>query len=366
MQVLHILKGLGLAGAENHLMILLSGLREQGIDARLLLWVSPEKQADDILEEAQKRNIPIERWVMPSNFAPRFFLNLVRYLHQQKPDIVHTHLVQAETYAIPAAKLAGIRHVVNSSHNDDPFRHHPIFKIRSRILWRLTDKGIAISDAIRQFLIAVEGAKPEQVQTIYYGLTPPANASAPNALNLPTNAQIMGSVCRLVPQKGLNYALNAMAQLMPDYPNLHYVIVGDGILRSELQQQAQNLGIAEKVHFLGWRTDAGKLMQQFDILLAPSLWEGFGLVFLEAMAQNLPIVTSRVSAIPEVVVENETGFLVPPQDSSAIANAVKMLLDNPELAKQIGENGWKRLETYFNPRRMIDQTAALYREIMNT
>ncbi len=373
MIVLHILKGLGLAGAENHLMILLSGLREQGIDARLLLWVTPEKNADDVMAEAQQRGIPIERWVMPSAFAPRFFLKLMRYLRQQKPDIVHTHLVHAETYAIPAAKLAGVRHVVNSSHNDDPFRYHPLFKIRGRILWRMTRQGIAISEAIRKFLIEIEGAKNNQVQTIYYGLnrtSPPATLSASKEgefiarLRSSENAQIVGAVCRLVPQKGVAYALEAMAKLMPQYPNLHYILVGEGGLRAELEQYAETLGIAERVHFLGWRTDVPELMAQFDIFLAPSLWEGFGLVFLEAMAQSVPVVASRVSAIPEVVLDGETGVLVPPKDSTEIASAIQKLLDAPELAKKMGMAGRLRLETHFSPQRMIDQTIALYREVM--
>lgn len=360
MQVLHILKGLGLAGAENHLMILLAGLREQGIDARMLLWVSADNQADDIVKEAQRRSIPIERWVMPGNFAPGFFLKLVRYLRQQKPDIVHTHLVQAETYAIPAAKLAGVPHVINSSHNDDPFRRHPIFRLRSWILWRLTDKGIAISDTIRRFLIEVEGAHPEQIQTIYYGFTPlPIQKEE-------TGVKLIGSVCRLVPQKGIAYALDAVAKLTPEYPNLHYMIVGDGALRSTLELQAKNLGISDRVQFLGWRKDAKELMARFDIFLAPSLWEGFGLVFLEAMAQSVPIVASRVSAVPEVVEDGKTGILVPPRDPDSIASAIKNLLDNPELAKKMGEAGRERLTTTFTPQRMIEQTVTLYAEVMQS
>ncbi|MBZ0309077.1 MAG: glycosyltransferase family 4 protein [Anaerolineae bacterium] len=361
MQVLHILKGLGLAGAENHLMTLLAGLREQGIDARLLLWVSADKSAEDIVTEAQKRGIPIERWVMPGNFAPGFFMKLVRYLRQQKPDIVHTHLVHAETYAIPAARLAGVPMVVNSSHNDDPFRHHPVFKVRSRILWRLTHQGIAISDAIRQFLIEVEGAKPEQVRTIYYGLTP-SPALGTNNSGVGENVRMIGSVCRLVPQKGISYALEAVKLLLPYYPTLKYMIVGDGVLRNELEQQAKKLGISTHVHFLGWRQDVKEQMAQFEIFLAPSLWEGFGLVFLEAMGQALPIVTSRVSAIPEVVQDGITGILVPPQNSDALAEAIKKLLDNPDLAQKMGAAGHERLETVFAPQHMIDQTAALYGE----
>ena len=169
MIVLHIIKGLGLAGAENHLITLLAGLRAQGIDARLLLWVSPSRQAEDVVATAESAGIPVERWIMPRHIAPGFFLKLLRYLRREKPDIVHTHLVHAETYAIPAAYLARIRYVVNSSHNDDPFRRHPVFRVRSWILWRMTTYGIAISHHIKRFLVEIEGARENQVEVIHYG-----------------------------------------------------------------------------------------------------------------------------------------------------------------------------------------------------
>ncbi|NJL93918.1 MAG: glycosyltransferase [Anaerolineae bacterium] len=149
---------------------------------------------------------------------------------------MHTHLVHAETYAIPAARLAGVRVVVNTCHNDDPFRRHPAMRARSWALWRLAHGGIAISEAIRRFLITVERAPASRIQAIYYGLPlPPLLSVEPGSLhatlNLPPSARLMGSVCRLVEQKGVAYALEAFAQLAPRYPDLHYVIVGDGALR---------------------------------------------------------------------------------------------------------------------------------------
>lgn len=359
-KVLHIFKGLGIAGAERHLLILLSLLRERDIDAQMLLWVSPTQPADDLFAAAQAAGIPIERWVMPRHIAPGFFIKLWRYLRKNKPDIVHTHLVHAETYAIPAARLAGVRSIVNSSHNDDPFRRRAIFRGRSRILWRMTSRGIAISDYIKQFLVEIEGAKLAQVQVIHYGLS--FDEQAPSqALDLPPDAQIVGSVCRLVPQKGITDAIAAIAQLADEYPRLHYVIVGDGNLRAELEAQAAPL--KDRIHFLGWRADAAQLMRSFDIFLAPSLWEGFGMVFLEAMAQARPIVTTNVSSIPEVVIDGETGYLVPPQNPTAIADALRQLLDDPN--NTLGQAGQNRLLEYFSPARMADQTAALYREILS-
>jgi glycosyltransferase involved in cell wall biosynthesis len=367
MRVLHIIKGLGLAGAERHLIALLAGLRERGIDAQLLLWVSPERGANDVVEAARQCRIPVERWVMPRHIAPLFFLKLLAYLRREKPDFVHTHLVHAETYAIPAARLAGIRYIVNSGHNDDPFRRHPLFRLRSRFIWRLTTRGIAISQSVKRFLLGFEGAGDEQVSVIYYGLQPPAPATSLNlreSLGLLPQARIIGSVCRLVEQKGITYAIDAMKILSEKYPDLHYVIVGDGVLRQALLQQTAILGLQHRVHLLGWREDVAGIMAQFEIFLAPSLWEGFGLVFLEAMGQSRPIVSSNISSIPEVVQDGVTGLLVEPRNPTALANAIGQLLDDPERARQMGQAGRQRLETVFSLESMIEQTAALYREIM--
>ena len=368
MHVLHIIKGLGLAGAENHLITLLSGLRQTGVDARLLLWVSPSQPADDILAAANAHDIPITRWTLPSSFAPLFFIKLVRYLRHERPDIVHTHLVHAETYAIPAARLAGIKTVVNSSHNDDPFRRHWAFRPRNWLLWRLTSHGIAISEHIKQFLIDVESAKPDQVEVIYYGLEPPALVSTAQALHeqlgIPAEARLIGSVCRLVPQKGIRYALDAMAQLRDSFPNLHYVIVGEGQLRGQLEAQAVALGLVDCVHFLGWQTNIQQFVEQFEVFVAPSLWEGFGLVFLEAMAVSKPIVTTQVSSIPEVVKDGLTGHLVPPEDANSLADAISKLLADPQQAEMMGKAGHLRLQTVFNEDRMVAQTMMLYEDLL--
>jgi len=364
MHILHVIKGLGLAGAENHLLTLLAGLRSEGLDARLWLWATPDRPAEDICAAAQAQGIPLERWLMPRHLDPLFFARVVKHLRQTRPALVHTHLVHAETYAIPAARLARVPYVVNSSHNDDPFRRHPLFRARSRLLWDMTDKGIAISQALASFLYDVEGARAGQIQVIHYGLPPyprTATGQLRAKLALPSSARLIGSACRLVPQKGLNFALAAFAQLAPSYPTLHYALIGDGPLRGDLEAQAQTLGLGDRVHFLGWQSEVLPLLADLEVFLAPSLWEGFGLVLLEAMSQARPIVASRVSAIPEIVVEGKTGLLVPPREAKALAGALRRLLDNPAEAEAMGANGRKRLENHFSPQKMLAETLALYR-----
>ena len=144
-------------------------------------------------------------------------------------------------------------------------------------------------------------------------------------------------------------------------PDAQLVVVGGGDLHDELVAQAARLGIGRNTHFLGYRPDAQTIMANFDLFVHPSRWEGFGLVFLEAMAASLPIVATDVSAIPEIVQQNETGLLVPVDDAPALANAMTALLVNRERARTMGEAGRKRLVQHFSVDAMVRQTADIYR-----
>ncbi|MFN8448235.1 MAG: glycosyltransferase family 4 protein [Anaerolineae bacterium] len=141
------------------------------------------------------------------------------------------------------------------------------------------------------------------------------------------------------------------------------IIAGDGSQRAALESEAQALGVRDRVHFLGWRDDATAVLAALDVLLMPSLWEGFGLVMLEAMAQTTPIIGSAVSAIPEVVVDGETGLLVPPRDSAALADALARMLGDPALRRHMGLLGQDRVETAFSVERMAAETVAVYEQI---
>jgi glycosyltransferase involved in cell wall biosynthesis len=166
----------------------------------------------------------------------------------------------------------------------------------------------------------------------------------------------------LIEQKGVRYGLQAFQQIAEVFPQAHLVIAGKGPLQDELEQQTT---LGERVHFLGWRDDVPTLLAALDVLIAPSLWEGFGLVLLEAMAQQTPIIGSAVSAIPEVVKHGETGLLVPPRDVDALAEALHQLLRDRPLRQHMGLLGRDRLETQFSAARMVEETVALYHTLLD-
>lgn len=369
MRVTHLIKAKQIGGAERHLLMLLPALREREIDANLLVMVEPDNAMEDFFAEAQERGIPAEPIVIRGN-ADFVTINRIRAkLSENKPDILHTHLLHADTFGMPAAKLAGIKHVITSRHNDDDFRSRSAIKFASGIMWNGFKACIAISKSVAKFVLEVENAPPKKVHTVLYGTEHQsmsdkafrkARLSLLVELDLPNDVILLGMACRMVEQKGVFYALEAMAQIYNEFPNAHLVIAGDGELLHELKHQAADLEISERTHFLGWRSDIAQLLMAYDLFLMPSLWEGFGLVALEAMGKRLPVIASDISALPEVVVHQETGLLVPPKDPLALADAIRSLATDRSLRAHMGLVAEDRVESHFSVARMAEETIAVY------
>jgi len=373
MRVVHLIKATRISGAERHLLILLTALRKLDVDAHLLLLVEPNTLMDDLIEEAAEREIPVGRVVIHNDADVRVIGRLRESLRTLKPDILHTHLIHADAYGFVAGKLAGIRRIISSRHNDDPFRKFLPLRLSHRALWRGLSAGIAISDAIRKFIVDVEGAPEKKLHVVRYGLEferiqPAAINSAREALrtelNLPSDTFLFGMACRLTPQKGISDALKAFASIQHERNDVHFIIAGDGELKKQLVNEAKQLGIASRVYFLGWREDVKEVLAALDVFLMPSLWEGFGLVLIEAMSRRIPVIASNVSAIPEIVVDGESGILIPPEDPQALAGAMQLLLQDRALRAYIGLLGEDRVETHFTAERMAKETLDIYQGIL--
>ena len=373
MRIAHIVKVTRISGAERHLLFLLEGLRARGVDARLIILVERDRPMDAMVSAAEQRAIPIARLPIGRDYDLPLLWRLRRALRQSKPDIVHTHLIHADLFGYFAAKLAGVSAVVSSRHLDDAFRYRSRWRRINRRMWRMIDAGIVISAAMKRFALEIEQAPAEKINVVLYGMEyrwlndediDAARKRLRAELNLPTDAQLLGMACRLVEQKGIPYALEALRRIRSDFPCAHLVIAGDGEKADELRRLASMLGIADRVCWLGWRGDAAELMSAFDVFLLPSLREGFGLVLLEAMSRRLPIVASRVGAIPEIVIDGETGVLVEPRNVDELAKALTGLLKDRALRKYMGLLGAARLEEHFSVERMVAGTIAVYEKVL--
>jgi glycosyltransferase involved in cell wall biosynthesis len=373
--VCHVVKATRLSGAERHLLILLPALRALGIDARLLLLVERDKPMDSIAAACAAQGVPLERLVVRRGLDLTIVSRLTRTLRAQAPAIVHTHLIHADIYGMLAARAAGVPTLITTRHNDDAFRRQQPVRLLNALNWRAVRAGVVISQSLAGFVRQVESAPAHKVHVIPYGL--PHTRQTPAELEtrrlrlraelgLAPETLLLGIISRLIEQKGIPYAIQAVRLIADDFPQAHLVIAGDGDRESALRQQAATLGLGPRVHFLGWRQDAPDVIAALDVFLMPSLWEGFGLTLLEAMSARVPVVASHVSAIPEVVVHGETGYLVAPRDPEAIAHALRLLLPDRLLRQHLGLNGEDRLETFFSVERMARQTADLYAQVLYT
>ena len=260
MRIAHIIKVTRISGAERHLLFLLAGLRKRGIDARLIILVESDRPMDEMAAAADARDIPIMRLPIGRDYDLPLLWRLRRALRQIEPDIAHTHLIHADLFGCFAAKLSRVSAVVSSRHLDDAFRYRARWRRINRRLWRMIDAGIAISSAMEQFALEIEGAPKHRVNVVHYGMETKwlsdqdidaARQRLRADLKLPEDAQLLGMACRLVEQKGIPYALEALRRIRDDFPRARLVIAGDGEGADELRRLASRLGVADRVCWLG-------------------------------------------------------------------------------------------------------------------
>jgi glycosyltransferase involved in cell wall biosynthesis len=344
-RVVHVHRIGGIGGSERHLLTLLPALSERGLDVRFL-GLDDTSRAPDPFYDAL--TVPFERMPAPRDLDPRLALHVRRAT--RRADLVHTHLVHADVYG-----ALGARRLVSTKHNDDPFRAGT-FRYVERGLARRASRIIAITDALARFQVERVGLPADKIEVIHYGLDELPAAWGPNAAeSLPEEAKVLLAVCRLEPQKGVDVAVHALPKILTRHPEAHLVVLGEGPERAALHALARSLDVP--VHLPGRVPDVAAWLRRADLLVHPVRWEGFGLALLEAMLASLPIVASRVSSIPEIVVDGETGLLVPPDDPEALAGAISAVLDHP---RDYGERGRRRAQAEFSVARMVDRTLAVY------
>jgi len=289
---------------------------------------------------------------------------IYRYLREARPDIVHTFLLTASLYGRLAAIAARVPIVIGTEVNiyADKKWHH---RGAERLLMAGTDCVIASAESVKEFYVRQVGANPDRVDVIYNAVDFTAlQASAPRAelrarLNVPEPAIVAGVIARLTDQKGHAYLFDAVAN-EPKLAGVHVIVVGDGPLRETLERQVVERGLSGRVSFLGSRRDLGDLLAVMDIFVLPSLWEGLPLSLVLAMGAGLPVVSTSVAGIPEVVRDGKTGLLVPPADSRALAAALTRLVESDAERQSLGAAAREYVLPRFGVERYVTSVVSLY------
>jgi len=239
--------------------------------------------------------------------------------------------------------------------------------IQDRLLFRLAQAVIVNSGAVAKRFAWDTSAK---LHRIYNGVdlsrfhprqSPPGLRSA---LGFPDTCRIVGSIGRFVQFKGYTHLIDAARLVHDAQPDVHWLLVGDGELREQLEQQSHRLGLQRHIHFTGWREDTPDLLALLDVFVLPSLAEHFGRVLIEAMAMAKPVVATGAGGVPEIVVHDETGWLVPPGEAEPLAAAVLALLQDPKKAARYASAGLRRASEMFSAQSHVSAVESLYGSLL--
>ncbi|WP_036487788.1 glycosyltransferase family 4 protein [Myxosarcina sp. GI1] len=329
-------------------------------------------------------SIQIDRRIDPiTNF--KSILQLTKLIRQQQYDLVHVHTPIAAVLGRVAAKLAGVKRIVYTSHGL-PF--HDRSSPREYFLYSNIEKFCSsISDLIisqnHEDIATAKrlGIAPQKLKYLGNGvdldrfnrhrLDERQQSQLRRSLNIPNSTElIIGTVGRLTRKKGMGYLIEAAARLIPQFPNLQITIVGGELntdpepFYDELVARITELGIANHVIFTGERKDIPELLGLMDIFTLPTFThEGLPRSIVEAMAMSLPVVATDIRGCREIVQHERTGFVVPPEDSNSLAEALAKLLANAELRKAYGEAGRSRIEAEYDEKMVFERLAKFYQDL---
>lgn len=266
---------------------------------------------------------------------PRYHWQVARVLRATRADAVHTHMFAPLLFTAGARMFAGVPVLVHTEHSIEYLLDRPSYRRVLRWLARATTRFVVLGERMRRFYVERIGIPPDRIRVIPNGvaLVPSVGVTtrceARRALGVGEHF-VVGAVGRLAPEKNLGLLLRAFARATANAPDAILVLIGDGPERADLERASRELGIAERVHFAGWRQDVAQLLPAFDLYALSSHAEGLPLALLEAMSAGVAVVSTAVGDIPDVVRDAETGRLVAAGDEPGLASALSALRENPE------------------------------------
>ncbi|MBN1541606.1 glycosyltransferase, partial [candidate division KSB1 bacterium] len=306
---------------------------------------------------------------MRGDFDPLTILHTAALLRREKIQIVLTNMDKELRFAGLAAKLLGGCAVIPRRGIDYPLKNRLHYRLSYQ---HLAQAVIANSQATKRALLRhAAWLDPDKIHVIYNGIDPaPFTGSADKNLRrswgIPETEPVIGFVGQLDERKGIKELLPAFARVVKEIPQAHLVLCGSGALETQIRTFSRENRLSERLHLLGFCRDMVDVMKSIDCLVLPSYWEGFGIVLIEAMAAAKPCVTTNISSMPEIVVDGETGRVVPVADVDALTNALIEILRDPVLSRKYGCRGQLRVAEKFTIARMIDQLEALFVQTGNT
>lgn len=356
-------------GAEKQLYLLATSL--SSIFSPIVVQLSPFKSIPLRVGKAGNTDVfhfPTARSY--SLFGLRQLSRLILLSKSKKVDIIHTFFEKSEVMGWLTALLSGIPIWV-TSRRDLGFKRKQIYSKIFKFAAADCKRCIANCHAVRDQVVKEEALSENKIEVIYNGLDPSLHREPVNdnflrkELRIKNDIPLIGIVANFYLKiKGHQYFLMAAKSILAKIQNVEFLLIGEGPLRQFYEEMALELGINNKVHFLGRRGDISGILANLNISISSSISEGFSNVILESMAASKPVVATNVGGSSEAVRDGITGYLVPPANSEAMANAIIDLLQNPDKAAAMGSAGRKVVEEKFTVEAMVKKYEKLYMSLV--
>lgn len=352
--ILHTESSMGWGGQEIRILKESLGLLRKG--HRVLIACQP---GSGLERRARASGIPVEPVRMRSAFDLPAVFQLRRLIKQGGVDVVSTHSSVDSWLASTAARLRFPRPAIVRT-------RHLALPARGWLTYRLPDRIVTVSEFVRRYLVEGRSLLSEKVVAVPTGVDlerfRPAEDPAPlrEELGIPLKAKVVITVAVLRRPKGHHVILEAAKRILAKEPEALFLFVGDGPQQRNLERAIAQLGLGDHVGLLGLRDDVPRILASADLYVTAAFHEALGQATIEAMAAGLPVVGTRVGGVPELVLNGETGLLVPPGDADALASAILELLADPERAKAMGQRGRDHVVERFSLEKMVGSMEALY------
>jgi len=360
LRILHTEWSDGWGGQERRIISEMEGMMKRG--HQMVLATRPSCR---ILGEAQQRGIPVLPMTMKGKFDLGTIFMLARYLKAEHIQVVNTHSGIDSWIGALAAKLAGTPVLVRTRHLNIPLK-----RAWHNFVHFLPDNLVTCGETMSRHLAEKCSFPEEQLTSIPTGIDFPRFTPAHTrqktrqALDIPEGDFLILMVGVIRSVKRHEIALRAFRLLLDQHPAARLVLAGEGPMQERMEQLAAELAIADRVHFLGHREDVPDLLGAADLVLLTSSSEGVPQAVTQALGLGVPVVATAVGGVPELVIHERTGLLVPPENAQATAEAIARLADDPVLAARLGEEGRRHVMAEFSLEAMLDKTECLYRTLL--
>lgn len=360
MKILHVETGRHYYGGPQQVIYLMRALGARGVEGTL---VCPPGSGIDAAARAE--SIPVRNLFCAGDLDLPFAYRLTQYVNETKPDLVHCHSRRgADVLGGLAASFTDTRAVVSRRVDNTEMR------LAAALRYRPFDKIIAISNAVAAVL-ADRGIDPHRIEVILDAVDvdrfsePVDRAAVRRMFGIPETAFFVAAAGQLIARKGHRYLIDATAELVAAGAPIRVVIFGVGPEDDDLRAQAATLGLEDTVQFAGFRDDLDDLMGGFDLFAHPALAEGLGVVTLKAQAAGVPVVGFEAGGLAEAVEHGVSGLLVPAGDGSALALAIRSLMDDDAMRARLGAAGRDRMRAQFSIESMADRHIELYEALVH-